>query len=273
MGQRARIEAFGEIKSISEWIRDPRVSPGLTKGALIYRLKIGQGAEEAITKHQHKYQYNHDYFKEWTYENAWIIGFITADGNVRNNILNIQLAQKDTHILEHIRDQISPSCAISLRKEINHFDPISTSYKAILRMSSSKIVADLIKYNIFPRKTGKEKLPNFPNRGIAYRYLLGIIDGDGTIGCYKVKNKPRQHDRKVAIYSSSFSFLEQIKEYFNIGHISKQKGRNCHVLSIRSKHQLIDLYYNLYDSGGFCLQRKMDKYTEIMTSYYNAGDI
>lgn len=110
--RKGTIRAFNEIKSAANWVKDKRAAFGLNKNTLKSRLRCGHSPELAIikpviTKYSKRYKYNHDYFSKWTHENAWIIGFITADGNIHNNTLNIQLARKDVCILEHIRDKIS----------------------------------------------------------------------------------------------------------------------------------------------------------------------
>lgn len=263
------ITAFHETKSVQAWTHDRRAIKQLTPRLLRSRLRSGMTPEKAITNpiYSKKYEYNHSYFNEWTMENAWIIGFITADGNIskRQHTLSIDLSDKDRCILEHIRDKVSPqsnlkllykSCGTNKRK-----------YTTIrLMIYSRSIVRDLAKYHILPQKTGKERLPDFPNKVIAYRYLLGLIDGDGYIG---IGTNTSGYQRNiVALCSSSVRFLSEIREYFNIhNNIHQYTNSKCYSIQIGHKQQLVSLYHNLYDSGGFCLQRKKDIFTEIINSY------
>lgn len=214
------------------------------------------------------YNHNTNFFKEWTYENAWILGFLTADGCVYKNRLNILLALKDMCVLEHIRDKISPQSKIITRENINWFDNKKICYKCCLQIASKEICLDLSKYNIFPQKTGREQLPHFPNISIGYRYLSGLIDGDGSIQLYKRKNKYSGYGR-VHIISANEKFLNDIIKYFDIKANIYNKQSKCYILSIGGKSQLKDLYYNLYSSGGFCLKRKKEKFDEIIKLYEN----
>jgi intein-encoded DNA endonuclease-like protein len=96
-----------------------------------------------------KHKINHEYFsKITTQEQAWLLGFIMADGSIsrhnRGYFLRIDLAVRDKEILKKI---------ISLL-ECDYY--IANNHKrksCCLTISSKKIIEDLSKYGIVPNKT------------------------------------------------------------------------------------------------------------------------
>lgn len=269
-----QITAFGETKSMKEWHRDPRMTCGIKYTTFVYRLKNGICLETALTQTPKntnlRYTHNDTYFSSWTHENAWTIGFITADGCVEKNKNNIKfhMSQKDISILEHIRHCIAPQKAIKKYTRLNKSGTRSDLCK--LDLTSSQMVNDLSLYNISPQKTGKEKLPDFPNKEIAYRYLLGLLDGDGSVVFNKIEGYEYYYHCSISLVSGSKEFLESIQRYFNLPLTkitvcyNKMTVPTHYVLHVGDKQSLVSLYHNLYDSGGFCLQRKKDKFTQII---------
>lgn len=109
-----------------------------------------------------------------TEEKAYWLGFIAADGCVMNSpgkrLLTICLAVKDRDHLENFRLCIKSDRKIHTRKDGNvQFD-----------VCSDKMVPDLIKHGIHPRKSKTLKAPNLSN-DLVHHWIRGYFDGDGCV--------------------------------------------------------------------------------------------
>jgi transposase len=125
---------------------------------------------------------------------AYLLGFITADGAVVNDILSIEIEDKDIELLEYAKKQINPQATITKCKGR------STSK---ICFGAKKIGQDLAKYGIVQNKSKKiTKVPIdlIPEEYLKY-YFRGLIDGDGCI----------LENGRLSIYSGSLSFIKDVQ--------------------------------------------------------------
>ncbi len=127
---------------------------------------------------------NENYFKKWSSEMAYILGFILADGCIiegtyegYSGSLKLGVNKKDIDILEKIKLQLASQHKISIGKEAAH-----------LGITSQVIVSDLKSLGIVYRKSLHENVPIIPKKYIK-DFIRGIVDGDGSIHFDK-KNYP-----------------------------------------------------------------------------------
>src|SRR5690625_6591487 len=57
------------------------------------------------------YKVDEDFFKRWSNEMAYVLGFIYTDGSVNSNTLTI--SQNERYILERINEVMASNCVIS----------------------------------------------------------------------------------------------------------------------------------------------------------------
>lgn len=197
-----------------------------------------------------KYKFNVDFFKTWSSNMSYILGFACADGCINKGNLCIALQKNDVCVLEHIRDSIGSDLPI---KYYTSYDKESNKYRQKCRiyMCSVDMVQDLNKLNICSRKTGKEKLPEDIPAIYLGDYLRGLFDGDGSVNITS-KSQPI----KSEIASASKEFLESIQNKINIGNVYKQ--RNIWRLCFNSMETFLfrDI---IYHNDGFSLLRKKNK--------------
>jgi len=197
---------------------------------------------------QYSIHKNHDYFDIIdTEEKAYILGYTIADGCVsiepkkRNNViyssskrLSYIVSIDDREIIEKIRTEISPTTKI---KEFhNTKGAVNRKLQISLRISSNKIVDDLIKLNVIPNKTYNSNFKfNFNNiEHTLIRHLIrGFMDGDGHVA-----------KSDLSFVSTSKIFLEQIVEFF------KNEIPDIKYRFYKNNGKTID-YYKLYINLGF----------------------
>ena len=175
---------------------------------------------------------------------AYLLGFITADGAVVNNILSIEVHDDDIEVLKYAQQQINPRATITKCKGR------STSK---ISFGAKKIGEDLAKYGIVQNKS--KIIKNVPLNFLPHEYLKyyfrGLIDGDGCV----LKNG------RLSIYSGSKEYIEDVHRILikelNLSQTSIYHGTTyfCCWSSKKDRKKLFDyLYEDLNDC--FYYERK-----------------
>ncbi|GHO67200.1 hypothetical protein KSC_060920 [Ktedonobacter sp. SOSP1-52] len=123
-----------------------------------------------------KYTINDAAFVALSEESAYWMGFIAADGCLRQgtkgiSTVAIQLAEKDA---EHL---------MRLRSFLNAEHPVTVNHgKASFIFSSATIYQKLIDCGITPNKTATLTFPLTIPHTLRHHFIRGYFDGDGSIG-------------------------------------------------------------------------------------------
>jgi len=205
---------------------------------------------------------NKKFFKKWSEEMAYILGFIYADGNIiytkRNTwFLSIQITDKE--ILEKIKTTINSSHKISKKVKVPKQKQL---YR--LQIGSKEICNDLLSLGITERKSKTILFPNIPSKYL-FHFIRGYFDGDGGVWV-GLKNK-RVNTGKFILStyftSGSKDFLISLKNLLSKNGIlggslvKKERGFD---LKYSIKNSLI-LYKNMYNSNcSLFLTRKKEKF-------------
>lgn len=191
-----------------------------------------------------RYKVDEDFFKRWSNEMAYVLGFIYTDGCVSGNALTI--SQNERYILENINETMSSNCAIYER--YNGKNPIHTLY-----ISRKEIVEDLRKLGVVE---GKSRIITFPEISDEYlpHFIRGVIDGDGWV-------QDRGYTMNVTNASESFSYTlyNVFKERGFNARITQQE--NAYRVWVSGKQDVIKLADWIYeDCGDLYLRRKYDRF-------------
>lgn len=117
------------------------------------------------------YTVNEDYFKTWSNNMAYILGFFIADGMVSSNHQMISFSQKEKYILENIRSEL----------DSNHKITKNNSDVYLLNINSKEMKKDLKEiHGIGPNKTSNIKFPYVPKEYMSH-FVRGYFDGDGFV--------------------------------------------------------------------------------------------
>ncbi|MDP2789444.1 MAG: LAGLIDADG family homing endonuclease [bacterium] len=205
---------------------------------------------------------NKNFFKKWSPEMAYVLGFIFADGNIiytKRATWFWSLQINDREILEKIKTTLNSSHIISKKKKYKNE---KQSYR--LQIGSKEMCADLIKLGLTERKSKTLLFPEIPEKYFP-SFLRGYFDGDGGVWV-GFKNKHRKHK----IYAISVTFTSGSRKFL----VSLKKILSKHRLlggSLVSKERGFDLKYSIKDSlilykimyNGSCtlfLKRKREKF-------------
>lgn len=202
-------------------------------------------------------------------EKAYILGFLVADGCVKEEIRKNKSSWRiafcnsidDAEIINLIHDRICPEANIVIPK-IKHNRRKKKQY--ILQWTSEHMCKTLSKYNIIPRKTYDKsfKLPeNLLTDELWRHFIRGFFDGDGHVG-----------DCTVEFVFTSELFMNQIMNWFKnfnyrIYHIEGKTTDYWKVVIPTNRKIKSCIYHYLYDGATCYLTRKHDVFnTEITYS-------
>ena len=150
-----------------------------------------------------------DYFEAInTPEKAFLLGFITADGSMRNDLSQLTITQKEDEswwLLNMIRDFIQPDAKS-------------------LTISNKKLCKDLFNKGIIPNKTYDftqleiDKLWASVPYEYKYDFIRGLLDGDGNIRWFYQKDTSKTMSCNIGFTGNKFllqKIIDFIKQEFN----------------------------------------------------------
>lgn len=135
------------------------------------------------------YSKNEYYFSEMSLQSSYWAGFLAADGYIDcgDNSLYLSLADKDIDTLKRFKDNLSYTGPIKYHtKKMNNSSFVQGKVSIY---SAKRYIKDLEElYNITSNKTFTIRPPNVDGDN-KLAYLIGLIDGDGSVGYYGKRNK------------------------------------------------------------------------------------
>ena len=156
-----------------------------------------------------KKRINQDFFKRWTSEMSYVLGYVTADGCIavskdrKKNPFTLNITSAEKKHLCRLRNALGSEHKIG-KKSGGSSNIIAYQ----LQIRNPIITKDLINLGISPRKTynlNPIKVPDkyFPD------FVRGFFDGDGSVYIYEVNRAPQI---KASFCSSSLSFIAKLNQ-------------------------------------------------------------
>ena len=211
-----------------------------------------------------KYKINHDYFSTQGHNQAYIIGFLGADGNIsaKDNRIDLELFSLDKEILEKIREELG------LERPIKVYECASGYVKNKLYFYSAKIKQDLMKFGLVPNKTYSSdyKFPYILEKQYVIDYIRGLFDGDGSVKdangtiCFQIDSSNKQ----ILIEIQQF-----LKNNYNI-EMQLTSNQKTNIVLYRLYcygENSRKIYSILYTPNSLFLQRKYNKWQELLKRY------
>jgi len=146
------------------------------------------------------YSVNQDFFKTWTPEMAYVLGYFTADGCLigyrhKNSYAigrSVRISSKDKQILYDIARVIEWSGPVREGRSNRKFGKYICKTEYELVIGSKIMFSDLLALNLTERKSFTTTPPDNIPFDMLSHYCRGVIDGDGTIASRK------EHSKKLA---------------------------------------------------------------------------
>lgn len=220
---------------------------------------------------------NQDFFKKWSREMAYVLGFFAADGNMIQNRRGghfIAFYSCDRILLSHVRTAMGSGHTIGKRPNKNP-DKWQTAFQ--LQIGSRRMFSDLLRLGLTPAKSKTLMLPRIPRR-FHGDFVRGYFDGDGCIYFKRIKFADRKYPRNIIqslFTSGSRKFLNDLhtmlKTHGVTGGSFKTKQRNSGfeiLLSFRDSLALYKLMYNNALDTGLYLPRKYKLFQRAIRTLY-----
>lgn len=195
---------------------------------------------------------NKDFFKTWTSDMAYVLGFFAADGYITKNkrgghFWSIQITDLD--LLNQIKNIIGSNHKIGIR-----FPKNSDKKLYRLQIGSKEMCDDLVRLGMRIKKTKTMEFPIVPIKYL--RHLIrGYFDGDGHVWVgYNNKSgfKTTSSTIITGFTSSSKIFLIDLMNKLNVIGL-KGGALICRETFFRlqySVHDSVRLYHIMYDKIG-----------------------
>lgn len=201
-----------------------------------------------------RYHYvNKDFFKKWSNEMAYALGFIYADGHVNHKLDYFSIAQKEREILDKLKK------LMKAEQNITHYDHQDIYF---LSIGNKEMVGDLVKLGVIPKKSLVVKFPTMSSEYVSH-FIRGYFDGDGSIcksgNCWR-----------ASFTTGSGEFINSVKDNLeklvlvSIQKIYKHQTANAYNLYYHSKDDLNKLFHFFYDNytlnNNLFLNRKYENF-------------
>ena len=215
-------------------------------------------------KRLHNPKLKTDIFKRIDTEfKAYLLGLICADGHIsKQQKIELTLQAQDKELLEYIKVKLDHETPL-IKKEgkgANRQD----AYR--LMLCSKEMTADLTKLGLDNNKTKNlsiDILKNIPNR-LLRDFIRGFFDGDGCIT--ETRN---EYDLSIIGCQTFIEPLKDILEEILGIHFSLTiHGTTSYIRTIRvsGRYQCINFGKWMYEGSNIYMQRKYDKYRELVAS-------
>lgn len=239
--------------------------PGLSKFLEEKEVKTIKG------NHYRKYFHNENFFENIdTEEKAYWLGFMFADGYIVNNEFNYGQDQFGISLAIDSLDAIE-----KFKKSLQATNPINWDYSGEkygkqplckLVLTSQKTVDDLIEKGCAKQKTLILSPPKNVPIELEYHFIRGFFDGDGSL--IRSQRKNSNHISYSINFTTTKLFAEWLQNKFNMGQVFKEKRReHTWYYGLSGNQQVIKFYHLLYDNATIWLDRKYNKFQELLEKY------
>jgi hypothetical protein len=212
-------------------------------------------------------QLNQDFFKKWSPEMAYVLGYFAADGSMIRNKRGgcyIEFTTIDKCLLESLIRATNAHQHIAVRKRKGRGKKWKTQYR--IQIGSRKWFEDLGALGFTRAKSSVLRFPKAPTDFFG-DFVRGYFDGDGCV--YFGKQWSTWHRKQVWSFTTRFTsgtkkFLVELQKRlksYNVqgGYIySKNRGHEL----VFSRHDSVALYeimYNTANTSNLFLPRKRVK--------------
>ena len=222
-----------------------------------------------------RYKFRTNFFKNWSNEMAYVLGFLYADGNITDAASSsrtqyIKFSNSEKKILEKIRAVLKAEHPIRVRPPRKTLHVGGKTYISLeqffLRIGSRRMFTDLKKLGLVPNKSKVMKFPLVPSKYLSH-FIRGYFDGDGTIYIEEKKGVEQNMILKRAriIFSSGSKaflsdFADILAKTLDVRRAKLYDGNRCFqiVYSIKESVEIFKFIYN--KAYGLFMKRKFDTF-------------
>ena len=193
--------------------------------------------------------YNKDFFKTWSFDMAYILGFMYADGNI------VQTKRGNHYIAIYTADEallISMAKCMKAKHKVSvRISDTGCNYR--IQIGSKEWFNDLGQLGLFPDKTTRMRLPTIPQEFFG-DFVRGYFDGDGNVWSGTVHKNRKTTTLTIQVFFTSCShlFLKDLRSLLQKNGINgggmyiPKKGNFARI--IFSSNDALKIYEIMYNS-------------------------
>ena len=187
---------------------------------------------------------NEEFFKKWSPEMAYVLGYFTADGcmfiNPRGSRY-VLFTSTDRELIYKIRILLESKHKIGIQKNKNP----NWKDKYTLQIGSKRMFQDLLELNLTPNKSKTIRLPKVPKKYFNH-FVRGYFDGDGCVFFNKYQRKTRKSPTYITITTLTSGNKQFLRHIFkSLQKYAYTKGGKIYP---KSKNSGFELRFALNDS-------------------------
>lgn len=209
-----------------------------------------------------KYLIRNDYFEVIDSEDkAYWLGFLMADGYNSGNLIRVDI-QDEGH-LEKLRDRVYINCDMPIRKKKNTANGKDIFY---LTIQDKKLLSDVERLGLVKKKSMIVSYPNIDSKYDRF-FIKGIFDGDGCL-TYSMDGNYRRYTFSIV---GSYDLMKTLQLMLskNDVNIKFRKMKSIYAVYLRGNRQIIRILDWLYNETTTHLDRKYEKYQDMLNYYKN----
>jgi DNA-binding transcriptional regulator WhiA len=210
-----------------------------------------------VRKVHQKYAINSDYFENIDSSNkSYWLGFLMADGYNSGKFIRVDI--QDGGHLEKLRDEVFINGDMPVRIK----NSPTNKHVYYLTIQNDKIVKDCEKLGIVRSKSFITEYPNIPSE-FDRDFIRGLFDGDGSLS-FSMDGNYRRYRFSIV---GSEKLIQSVKDKLlklNIN-LKIRKTKSIFEVYICGNRQIIKMLNYLYDNSSIYLERKYQKYDELIT--------
>ena len=231
--------------------------------------KISDNKNQNPNLNGRRYSVNQDFFKTWSHEMAYILGYIATDGCVsEERVLRLGLTIKDESLLYKIKKIMEFGGPVLRRISRASGKEYESSY---MNIYNREIVKDLKELGIVQNKTFILGAFDFVPKEYELDFIRGAFDGDGSVGRQGGEKCKNNHQIRVRFFSASKVFLTYIRDVLTQNGLTdvkiyqdlKRKTNFYYI--IYSTNDSINFYNKIYNGASIYLDRKKEKFDELVS--------
>ena len=200
---------------------------------------------------------------------AYLLGYIATDGNISNSrVLKFGLKAEDKELLEKIKAELNFTGNI-YPKQVYLKATQKTYYSYTMNIYYKEIVKDLKQLGISENKSLILGNFDFVPEEYQLSFLLGVFDGDGSIGRIGGDRAKNNVQIRLRFFSGAYEFMQSIKSIMEKNGYSKVEIRKDQRKApfyslLYSTKDSIKFFNEAYQNVSIFLNRKYKTYEELI---------